>query len=333
MHARARSGGVHPAEDPATLELSVIVVTYNSAGEIGACVSSVAECARAEGLDIEIIVVDNASADDTVDIAQTIVPEAVVVHSGGNLGFSRANNMGIEVARAAHTLILNPDTRMDAGTLTKCLDISMRDARWGIVACRLYNEITIQRSWFWLPTLGTDLLRLIGVLPMWRALRCGVLKPEICPVGGVVGAFMLSPTALLRDVGGFDPEVFMYGEDVDLCYRIARAGYRIGYVPGVSCYHVHNASGRKDPEGLKRRFEKHHDAVRWFYAKHHAPWKYKVFAAAVVVTYPLRRALLGIVRMSKGGAWAEARIMAEQIQVGCAWRDLRGSSAEAGARD
>lgn len=304
--------------------VSVIVVTYNSEHEIGDCVASVVSRSAEEGIDLELIVVDNDSSDSTLSVVAAEAPGAIVVQSGGNLGFSIANNLGIRQARGDWTLILNPDTILDAGCLTLCLE-EMESKPWiGLLGCRLYNDLGIQRSWYWPHTLGNDLLRLTGLLPLRDVIARKFTRDSVRMVGGVVGAFMLVRTDVIRELGGFDESLFMYGEDVDLCYRFWRAGLTVGYLSRAGCFHVHNASGRRASD-VQERFRRHYGAIRWFYSKHQNRLAYKVFTAVLVMVSPFRYVGLAIAGLRLDREPREARLLQERVYLSEAFRDLRGA--------
>ncbi|MBE0418360.1 MAG: glycosyltransferase, partial [Coriobacteriia bacterium] len=228
-----------------------------------------------------------------------------------------ANNVGIRRSRGRHILILNPDTVIDSGCLTRVLRAVRRLPHTGLVGCRLYGALGEQASTYRPHTLARDFARLIGVLPLWDALsRRLPARREGRRVGGVTGAFMLAPATVLNEVDGFDESIFMYGEDVDLCHRISCAGYRIYYVRSARCRHTHNASGVDDATRLR----KHFGAIRTFYQRHQSGLSYRLFLLTLLATYPVRAAALRIV--ARRGHVGSTRLLRERVYAEEAASDL-----------
>lgn len=298
------------------LELSVLIVTWNSAPEIKDCLRSVVDCMAAEGISGEVIVIDNASSDATTEAVRSTEGPIRLIEAPANLGFARANNLGMSEATGRHILILNPDTIVDAHCLTRTIEAATQLKDAGVIGCQLYNASGIQRSYFWPHTLGADIARLTGVAPAVRTLRWALSEQTERKVGGVVGAFMLIPASILRQVGGFAEDIFMYGEDIDLCYRITSLGYSVYYVPSATCFHIHNASGSEDHV----RYAKHFDAIRHFYRVHQGRARYIAFLCVLLLTYPLRRLALGIAGLL--GSARPSRVTQERVYATEALDDL-----------
>ena len=228
-------------------ELSVVIVSYRCAGHLDRCLRSIE--GNAQDVSLEVIVVDNASGDNTAGVARQHA-ETHVLERGGNAGFARAANQGMALARGRAVLVLNPDTIVPVGALRTCLDALWADPRIGILTPRVVDEhghvdARCHRAF---PTAWSALCFLTGldrVLP-WRSAQAYTMRwlPDDRPadVDAVSGAFMLMRADALHQVGGFDQQFFMYAEDIDLCMRFGAAGWRVVYWPGVDVTHMGGGS-------------------------------------------------------------------------------------------
>ncbi|HSW31588.1 MAG TPA: glycosyltransferase [Longimicrobiales bacterium] len=247
---------------PGDRDLSVIVVTWNVAAMAEVCVRRVLErCGR---LDIEVLVVDNASPDGTADTLRTAFraePRVAVLDAGANVGFPRANNIALGRARGRHVLFLNPDTEVGEGTLEACVAELDADASVGAVGCRLeYADGTVQSEG------GRRHYRLLDLL--WEGLYLQVLFPGSRVFAGqlmgewdhtgrrdveaLMGAFIMARREAALEVGGLPDELFMYHEDMAFCLRLGRRGRRVRYLGDVATLHHAGASARasSSPLGL-----------------------------------------------------------------------------------
>lgn len=252
--------------------LSIIIVTYNSTGEIGPCLESIPGTVS-EGR-VEVIVVDNQSSDHTGDAVRRDFPAVKVIDAGGNLGFSKANNLGFDAATGDHILFLNPDTILNRAALDHCLARLGADPKIGIISPRLVLasgklDLACRRS---IPTSWDGFTRASGLSRRFPniAFLSGynlTYLPEggTYPVGAVNGAFMLMPRRVLTRIGLFDEQFFMYGEDLDLCLRCTRAGYKVIYDGRESIIHLKGQSSSKSASVMS---EAVFTSTKIFYLKH-----------------------------------------------------------------
>lgn len=269
--------------------LSIVIVAYKSRDEIGACLASLPRSVA--GGDVEVLVVDNSAGDGTGDIIRSQFPAVIYVDPGANLGFGRANNLGWTQARGDFVLFLNPDTVSNTAALAHCLARLQADERIGLISPRLVladgsMDLACRRS---IPTLWDGFCRATGLAAAFprRQLFAGynlTYLPEngTYEVGAINGAFMLASRRVLESVASdgrvFDEAFFMYGDDLDLCIRVARAGWKIIYEGRVSLTHLKGLSVAKDYDAMARAI---FDANRAVYLKHFNPrnsvfvrWKY-----------------------------------------------------------
>lgn len=256
------------------MQTSVIIVTYNSAGVIGACLDSLAADAAAGAL--EVIVVDNASGDGTVELVRARYPW-VVVHAGReNLGYSKGVNVGIRRARAPFLFILNPDTVVRRGAVAKLVDFMERTPGAGIVGPRLvFHDGTVQLSCRRFYTFRVLLLRrtpLGKLFPNARAVREHLMQDfdhaGTRRVDWLIGAAMLVRREAVDSVGMMDERFFLYFEDVDWCYRMAQKGLAVYYVAEAVVEHGYQRESAQTV--LNRSFVAHLVSLFRYYEKWNA---------------------------------------------------------------
>jgi N-acetylglucosaminyl-diphospho-decaprenol L-rhamnosyltransferase len=246
--------------------LDVVIVSYRCGQLLRRCLQSVRDHAPARG--VRVTVVDNASGDGTADVVRREFPDVELVALEENTGFSAANNLVLRETTAEYVLVLNPDTQLSEGTLQTLLRLMDADPRIGIAGCRLVQEDgtfdhAARRSF---PTPASALghfLRL-GLSDRAPAALAAYRAPEVSegPVDAVNGAFMLMRRAMLDEIGLFDEGYWMYMEDLDLCYRAARAGWITWYEPSVEAVHMKAGSSG------------HHRRLRLNYAFHYGMYRY-----------------------------------------------------------
>ncbi|WP_429726405.1 glycosyltransferase family 2 protein [Alicyclobacillus sendaiensis] len=249
--------------------VSVIVVTHNSRGVLPACLASLERSTCAE--DLEVIVVDNDSHDDTVAWIRDyqlgeqskIFASFLFLPLGVNRGFAYANNRGIEQSNGKYILLLNPDTIVGERAIEVCVRRLREDSAIGAVGCRLELaggklDYACKRS---LPTWWNSFCRftrLSFLFPRSKYFAAYNLtyldEYGSYEVECLSGAFMMVPRRVYDEVGGLDERFFMYGEDVDWCHRILRAGRRVWYEGSVTTLHLKGANGGRKTRKSKLAF-------------------------------------------------------------------------------
>lgn len=265
--ARAGESGAVPG-----LALSVVIVSWNVKGYLEKCLRSVYAFTR--GMEFEVLVVDNASTDGSVEMVRALFPQAVCVAGAVNLGFSTANNLAMRRARGKYVAMLNPDTELTGNSLKELVDYM--EARGGAVcaAPRLtYGDGSLQHSCRHFPTLFTDLmtkLYLDALFPrsaFFNRYRMGMWGHDReREVDQPYGACLVFRGADLRRLGYMDERYFMYYDEVDLCYRFKRAGGAIVYLPRISIIHHANRSSNQAADACHRWKTQ---SQMFFYRKHY----------------------------------------------------------------
>lgn len=289
--------------------LSIIIVAYRSRDEIGPCLGSIPRrlgAGNGAG-DVEVIVVDNSPGDGTGEIIRRDFPWVRTIEADGNLGFGRANNLGFGQSSGECVLFLNPDTVSNAAALAHCVRRLQAEPDIGLISPRLTladgsMDLACRRS---IPTLWDGFCRAAGLAAMFPHARlfAGYNLTHLpadgtYDVGAINGAFMMARREVLDRVAApavFDEAFFMYGDDLDLCIRVARAGCRIVYDGRVQITHLKGVSVGRDYERMSRAI---FDANRDVFLKHFNPrgsafvaWKYRL-AFGAWRTFSLVRARL-----------------------------------------
>ena len=255
-----------------TPDISVIIVNYNVKDYLLQCLRSLN--ASVGSVTTEVIVVDNDSHDGSVDELQPLFPSVRWIALDENIGFGRANNVGLEHASGRYVLYLNPDTIIGADTLSVMCRFLDEHPTTGIAGCKVLNpdgsfQVACRRG---LPTPWVSFCKLFGLQRLFPSskLFAGYNLTYLpvdatYAVDALIGAFMVGRTELMRSLGGFDPAFFMYGEDIDLCYRVQQAGFDVTYVHTTSIVHYKGESTKRSSINEVRVF---YDAMEIFAKKH-----------------------------------------------------------------
>jgi hypothetical protein len=243
--------------DQAKLDLSIIIVNWNSSGYLEKCLKSIVD--NTSGPSFEVIVVDNASYDGCDRVANQYSGVATLIQSESNLGFSKANNLGYRHSTGDVLLFLNPDTEIPFDALQKMYRTSISLCDAGGLGCKVLNsDGTIQTSCIQaFPTITNQLLDAEFLRNLFPKLRFWGMRPLFetsdspVEVEVVAGSCLMVHRAAFEKAGFFSEEYFMYGEDLDLCYKLRGCGYRNYYTGGASI--VHHGGGSTKSTG-KRSF-------------------------------------------------------------------------------
>lgn len=250
------------SEPPAVrMQLSVIIVNYNVKHFLEQCLYSVRRASL--GLRAEVIVVDNHSEDNSLAFLQPLFPEVNFLVNKENLGFAKACNQGWQMAKGEYILFLNPDTIIPEDCFEKCISFFMSHPDAGALGVKMLDGSGrfLKESKRSFPSPSAALYKLFGLSKLFPQSKTfskyhlgNLNKDQIHEVEVLAGAFMMIKKEVLDKTGGFDETFFMYGEDVDLSYRIRKAGYKNYYFPGVSIIHFKGESTRKGTLNYIRMF-------------------------------------------------------------------------------
>ncbi|MGB5418716.1 glycosyltransferase family 2 protein, partial [Algibacter sp.] len=244
------------------MKLSVIILNYNVEYFLELCLRSV-EAAIAN-IDAEIIVVDNNSEDGSCARVTKEFPNVILIENHYNSGFSKGNNIGVLQAKGEYLCILNPDTVVAEDTFLKLLEFSESKEKLGIVGCKLVDGkgAFLPESKRKIPYVRAAFKKLMGNSDDYFANQ--IHEKDVCEVAILVGAFMFLEKAVYNDIGGFDEDYFMYGEDIDISYKALKKGYKNYYFGETTVLHFKGESTLRD-KNYARRF---YGAMQIFYKKH-----------------------------------------------------------------
>lgn len=240
------------------MELSVILVTYNSEEYITACLHSI--LAATKGMEYEIVVVDNHSTDNTINLLREFHHSLKLIENGYNEGFAKAVNKGVKNSSGDFFLLVNPDVIIQSNSLNPIIQFMKENHKVGICGCKLVNEDgSLQYSTGPFPGVFSTFWRMFLPRPLRKYDWWGYDRIRECD--WVTGAFMLLRSKLLEEIGILDEHYFMYYEDVDLCLRARQAGWKVYYYPMMSAVH-------RRPHALYPKGDDIETAIkksRWYY--------------------------------------------------------------------
>ena len=271
------------------MKLSVVIVSYNVKYHLEQCIRSVKKAS--EGLDADIWVVDNASSDDSVDYLHPLFPDIHFICNTENVGFSKANNQAISESKGEYVLLLNPDTIVAEDTLKGCVEFLNAHPQVGATGVRMLNAdgTFAPESRRGVPTPFTSFCKMTGLsslFPKSRIFGRYYMKyldeDEANPVEVLSGAFNMLRRKALEQVGLLDEVFFMYGEDIDLSYRMLTGGWQNYYLP----YNILHYKGESTNKSSFRYVHVFYNAMLIFFSKHFGK-KY------LFVGYLIRLAVVG----------------------------------------
>jgi len=254
------------------LDLSIIIVNYNVKEFLQNLIHSIKKAVS--GLEYEIIIVDNASDDGSVELLREKFPKIKLIINKENLGFGKANNIGLSIAKGDYFLLLNPDTLVAEDTFKKMISFFEDTPKAKLAGCKILNpdgtlQLACRRSF---PGPWTSLCKVTGLSSLFpnsklfaRYNLTYLDENKTYEVDAISGSFMMMRKEVYLKVGGFDEQFFMYGEDLDLCYRIQQAGFKVYYVHDTQIIHYKGESTRRSNLDETKIF---YDAMHLFVKKH-----------------------------------------------------------------
>lgn len=255
------------------MDITVCIVSWNTREELVRCLASVT---AQQGVEFEVIVVDNASSDESAEMVSKDFPQVKLITNGKNLGFSRAQNLAIEASNGRYAMLLNPDAVMtEQDTLAKVVAFGDSNPDVGIIGPKIENpDGSLQFSARRFPTIGAGLFRrtpLGKLFPNNRFVKQYIMSDwkhdEVRDVDWVSGAALVIRRAVIEEIGPLDPGFFMYCEDVDWCYRAKKHGWRVCYFPMAKV--THRIGSASDQAPVRMIYHFHRSMFRFFF-KHYA---------------------------------------------------------------
>lgn len=287
-------------------DIGIVIVNYNVRNFLAQCLDSIRR-SRLDGLSTEVWVVDNASIDGSVALLKEKYPEIRIIENSENVGFSKANNQAIRQLQSKYTLLLNPDTVLEEDTLLKCYHFMESHQECGAVGVRMIDGSGrfLPESKRAIPDLWNSFCKLsylsslfpgskwfsgynLGYIPEMSTARVEVL----------CGAFMFIRSEVWQKTGVLDERFFMYGEDIDLSYRILKAGYEIYYYPESTIIHYKGESTKKSSLQYVRTF---YGAMITYVKKHYSKGNARIFAFFVSMAILVRAFMSALSRLIARG--------------------------------
>ncbi len=276
------------------MKLSIVIVSYNVRTYLEQCLQSVQKAL--EGIEGEVFVVDNHSEDDSVAVVRTDYPWVRLIESPENVGFARANNIAIRQSEAEYVLLLNPDTVVEENTLRQSLAFMDSHPEAGGAGTMMHNAdgTLAPESRRAIPTPWVSCLKMLGFTKRYYMSHLPWDQPSQIEV--ISGAFCLLRKKALDEIGLLDETFFMYGEDIDLSYRLLKGGWQNWYLP-YSIIHFKGKSTQKSDyryvhifyQAMLIFFRKHYGHLSFFYTM---PVKMAIyFRASIAVMDLLRKKL------------------------------------------
>ena len=291
------------SESTQKYDLSVVIVNYNVVFFLEQCLNSV--FAASKNLNVQIFVVDNNSVDGSINMLKENFSSVVLIENKENVGFSKANNQAIKRANSPYVLLLNPDTVIEEDTFDKCIDFMNSNTDCGGLGLRMLdgkgNFLPESKRGF--PSPSVAFYKIFGLSYLFPKSQkfgwyhLGFLSEfEVNEVDVLSGAFMLLRTETLEKVGLLDEQFFMYGEDIDLSYRIKLGGYKNYYFPETKIIHYKGESTKKSSVNYVFVFYK---AMILFAKKHFSNKNANLFSFAINLAIYMRASLSLINRFVK----------------------------------
>lgn len=281
------------------MQLSIIIVNYNVRNFLEQCLTSVFKATN--GIAAEVFVVDNNSSDDSLEMVSQQFPEVIIIANKDNVGFSKANNQAMAIAKGEYILLLNPDTVVEEDTFSKCITFSDQHPDLGGLGVKMVDGsgIFLPESKRGLPTPSVSFYKIFGlsaIFPKSKTFAKYHLayldKDETNEIEVLSGAFMWIRKSVLDKIGYLDEAFFMYGEDIDLSFRITQAGYKNYYFPEAQIIHYKGESTKKGSINYVFVF---YNAMIIFSKKHFAS-KANVFSFFINIAIYLRAFLAILMR-------------------------------------
>ena len=256
------------------MDISIIIVNYNVKEFLENLLQSIFSAVK--GLQVEIIVVDNASKDGSVEMLTSKFPTVKTIANEKNLGFAKANNLALKAASGKYFLLLNPDTILKENTLEAMFDYMQSHPEIGMSGCKVLNpdgtfQLSCRRGF---PGPWTSFCKIFGLGRLFPKSRIFahynltyLNEDDTYEVDAISGAFMFLRKAVYEVIGGFDEDFFMYGEDLDLCYRVQKSGNKVYYLHETEIIHFKGESTKRSSINETKNF---YDAMRLFVRKHFA---------------------------------------------------------------
>lgn len=227
------------------MDVSIILVNYNTKELTLNCLNSIYE--KTSGIDFEVVIVDNASVDGSCDAIKNQFPQVKLIENEKNLGFGKANNVGIKLSNAKYVLLLNTDTELINNAVKLLYDLMENDPSIGACGGNLFDkDKNPVHSYGYLNTPKKFFCRMMGLRYLLKDQKNDANRDRVQEVEQIIGADLMLRKSALDKVGAFDERFFLYCEESELQFRISQGGYKIIYTPEPEIYHFEGAATKKN---------------------------------------------------------------------------------------
>ena len=309
------------ASDVSTIDLSVVIVSWNTRDLLGACLQSIDNGRGA--LNVEVIVVDGGSSDGTPDMLTKEYPWVRLIARSDNVGFPKGNNIGLAEAQGRLLLLLNPDTEIEGEALSTMAHYLDTHGDVGIVGAKLLNpDGSIQSSRRRFPSLATGFFESTWLQPiapnslMERYYAADLPDNVVSEVDWLVGACLMTHRAVLEDVGVMDEAYFMYSEELDWCRRVKEAGWKVVYLPEARI--VHHV-GKSSEQAVTERHINYQRAKLRYFRKFHGRIPSNLLRLTILLNYLFQiilEASKGVLGLKRSLRWQRVRAYWKVIRNG-----------------
>ncbi len=272
-------------------EVSVVVVNWNTQDILRDCLRSIYE--QCGEIDLEVIVIDNASTDGSVEMVKKDFPQVTLIENPQNRGFAAANNQGIDISKGRYVLLLNSDTVVLDNAIAETIAFADSHPKAAVVGCRVLNlDQTLQPTCFMFPSILNMLLSSTYLYKLFpkskffgRERMTWWSRQDVREVDVVTGCFMLVRRQAIEQVGMMDEKFFMYAEETDWCYRFKQAGWKILFTPCAEIIHLGGQSTAQRSADMIVRLRL---SILRFMRKHHGCRVYGIACFLTALFFALR---------------------------------------------
>jgi hypothetical protein len=300
-------------------EVSVVVVNWNTQDILRDCLRSIYE--QGGEIDLEVIVIDNASTDGSVEMVKKDFPQVTLIENSQNRGFAAANNKGIAISKGRYVLLLNSDTVVLDNAIAKTAAFADSHPEAAVVGCRVLNpDRTLQPTCFMFPSILNMLLSSTYLYKLFpknkffgRERMTWWNRNDIREVDVVTGCFMLVRQDAIKKVGSMDEQFFMYGEETDWCYRFKQAGWKILFAPCAEIIHLGGQSSKGIRVDMLIRLR---ISILQFMKKHYSWLTYRIACFFVIVFFVTRLPVWICIALFSNKRQGEARNRVKAYTIG-----------------
>jgi GT2 family glycosyltransferase len=303
------------------MDISIIIVSWNTHDILRDCLKSVYD--QVKGITFEVIVIDNASSDDSAEMVKTAFPGVILIENAANRGFAAANNQGMKIAKGRYVLLLNSDTIVLDNAIQETVTFADNHPEAAVAGCKVLNlNKSLQPTCFMFPSLLNLFLSstyLYKLFPRSRFFGRERMtwwdRDDIREVEVVTGCFMLVRKQAIDQIGLMDEGFFMYAEETDWCYRFKKAGWKILFTPDPRIIHLGGASSKKVRPEMMLQLRK---SILLFLRKHRSYIVYLLSKLLIVFWFLIRIPYWRMKSLMSKENSQEARLTAETY-----WRGVK----------